>query len=332
VFVDSYTMPSPPNALPSQSDNRKKVFGLFTITLGFFAYPSTLAFLLIVFPSLFCLPSRFFRSRTQWFWKTGADEPHFLRWKCCGICLLLTVLYFAAIVLTLWGVVLHYAQNQLEQSTGLMTTQDWVGNWVTIEKTYGGSNATFYDASGDKVGNLPFEQLSNAWSFQINGPAGPTAINNLLYLNATEDRPITFNASCPGLPGGLYAAVVLGGLTQQPVLSNSSDSSGAEYVGYINITIFSSMPNVLNITLGETSIWTSGGNYQGIGLNYPPLGTWFVDDEIAVQVAWSTESTRACEGLQIVMANDFKGIGWIILGFVWEWWIAWGMGGGCDWN
>src|SRR5271156_319731 len=197
VFVDSYTMPSPPTALPSQSDNRKTVFGLFTITWGLFSYPFTLAFLLIAFPSMFCLPSRLFRSRTQWFWKSGSDELQFLRWKCCGICLLLTILYFASIILTLWGTVLNYSQNKLEESTKQMATQDWVGSWVIIEKTYGGSNATFYDTTGANVGNLPFEQLSDAWSFQINGPLGPTALNNIDYLNATADSPIIFNASCP---------------------------------------------------------------------------------------------------------------------------------------
>jgi hypothetical protein len=47
-------------------------------------------------------------------------------------------------------------------------------------------------------------------------------------------------------------------------------------------------------------------------------------------VQWSTASLGPCQGLQIFLSSDHEGIAWIVLGYVWQWWMAWGSNsGGC---
>ena len=167
----------------------------------------------------------------------------------------------------------------------------------------------------------------------INGSA--QVIEKIIYTNETKTSPIVFSATCRASSSNASHALCLnGGLNRTPVPYHPGvgHRSVAEYDSPINITI-SPLNNSasFNISSNKSFVWTTYSEYQGIGGNYPPLGSWYLDTTEVLEVSWSPNGTRACQGLVINLSKGNELVAWPIVGVIWGWWRQWGENGGCRW-
>ena len=345
-YVNTYANPIPPTASPDQISTNKSIFIIYMIVWALIAYPFTFSFLLIVTPRLFGLPNDISRaSAVPTAVRAGTQQSHkHIRNKCCGLYCGLTALYFAIIAVTIWGV-LYLAETRLQRTMTLFEAEDWAGNYVVMQKTSGGSIATYYSPAGAQLGSVSFGDASNGWTMDVTG--GPKSFEHFVYSNPGLETPITVNASCsvPNATGssnntsnGNTASTpcLTGGFYEDPIPYNpgAGHRPTAEYFNYLNFTI-SPAPNSSdsNNSFSPATVWTSDGYYQGIGLQYPPLGYWFLNTTAVLQIMWSPNASRACDGMRINLSKDHEVIAWPILGIIWEWWMQWGEGQGlCPWT
>jgi hypothetical protein len=324
-FVNIYSNPTPPTASPTTSSEDKEIFFLWIIIVGLIAYPFLFIFLIVKFPQLFGLPKNAQRG-------SSAQSRQAQRTKriCCSVCLGLSFLFVGVSVATPWGIV-HLANSRLQQNFASYSSEDWVGNYVVLENTWNGSIGCLYSPMGIELGSIIFTEIPKGWALAINGSR--EGFDTITYTNATNLTPTTFNATCRK-GNGTSNPCLFGGLVSQPVPNYSLQphSSEPEYDVPINMTISPlNQSTSLNISSVET-VGTSSQYYQGIGLNYPPLGTWFQDSSTLLQVLWSTSSSKACAGLRINLSKENEVLAWPVLGIIWEWWERWGQNGGCPWS
>ena len=344
-YVNSYANPTPPIASPTQVSINKTIFLIYMIVWTLIAYPFTFAFLLIATPRIFGLPPEISRaSAVPTAVRAGTQQSHkHIRNKCCGLYCGLTALYFAIIGVTIWGV-LYLAEVKLQRTMTLFEAEDWAGNYVVVQKTSGGSVASYYSPSGTQLGSVSFGDASNGWTMDVSGV--PNNFQHFFYSNPGEETPITVNATCNinadrasnSTSNGDTASTpcLTGELVEGPIPYNPGTGHRpvAEYFNNINLTIFPP-PNSAdsNNTLSPATVWTNEDYYQGIGLQYPPLGSWYLNSTEILQIMWSLNSSRACDGMRINLSKDQEVIAWPILGIVWEWWMLWGEGQGlCQWT
>jgi len=344
--VNSYANPIPPIASPNQSTTNKTIFLIYMIVWALIAYPFTFAFLLIATPQLFGLPSDISRaSAVPTALRAGTRESHkHIRNKCCGWYCGLTALYFAIIAVTIWGI-LYLADTKLRRTMTLFEAEDWAGNYLVVQKTFSGSVASYHSPNGTQLGAVSFADASNSWTMDVTG--GPEGFQHFVYSDPEDETPLTVNATCqvsktnsqsnstsngsitssPCLTGGLYEGPIPynPGVGHRPV---------AEYFNSINLTIFPPRNSTESSNaFSPATVWTNENYYQGIGLQYPPLGSWYLNTTEILQIIWSSNSSRACDGLRINLSKDHEVIAWPILGIIWEWWRQWGEGQGlCQWT
>ena len=250
---------------------------------------------------------------------------------------MLTVLYFAIVALATWGTV-EITQNKLERNIQLFSAQDWVGNYVVVEKTFNGTTASFFSPSGHQIGSVIFTERSDEeWGMVIEPPS--VGIEQIVYTNQTEEgSPIMFNATCVAQQNHTGNNCITGGVVGLVIPYVSSGSQGTssshqrpEFYGDLNITISAFNPfNTLNISSNTANVSCTNSEYQGIGGQYPPLGSWYYDNNEILQVLWSPGSNRACGGLTINLSNSYEGMSWSVLGIVWGWWKQWVENSGCS--
>jgi hypothetical protein len=289
------------------------------IIWGLIAYPLTFAFFLLTTPQVFGLPNLSESERATWRDRHRGDKT--VRNRCCGLYCGLTILYFAIIAITIWGV-LHLSETKLATTMTDFMDADWAGNYVVIDN----ESATIFSRSGIKLGDLTFTTLNQKWSMGIN--ASDENIEEIIYTNSTEYvSPITYNATChTSNAEKSIDNCVTGGLVGQPVPYNPGQGhhAQAEFEDYFNLSIAAIDPlGTLNISTNTSDVYALASAYQGIGGKYPPLGYWYLNSSIVLQVEWSADSGRACQGLLVNLSKEYEGIGWIILGIIWEWWFQW---------
>jgi hypothetical protein len=298
--------------------------------VGLFAYPFFFGFLILAIPRMFGLPANFATSsevRNHWNSRSTGLQKKAKR-ICCSIYWGLTVLYFAVIVITLWGVN-HLADTRLQQNFVADSMEPWVGNYIVLESMSNGTIGYLYSSTGMKLGDITF--MENPESLVLGITGSPENFDTITYTNGTNDMTTLFTATCRGPSGnGTSNPCLSGAMTSQPMPYNPGPgrSSVAEYNNLINVTINQS--TFLNVS-SNTTVGTSSQYYQGIGLDYPPLGTWFQNSSTLLQVLWSTSSAKACSGLRINLSKENEVLAWPVLGIIWAWWVQWGEGGGCAW-
>ena len=344
-YVNSYANPTPPTASPDQITKNKTIFLIYVVVWTLIAYPFTFAFLLIVTPQLFGLPNDVSRAAavpTALRAGTRQSQKH-IRNKCCGWYCSLTALYFAVIGVTIWGV-LHLADVKLRRSLTLFEAEDWAGNYVIVQKTFSGSVASYYSQSGTKLGDISFADVSNGWTMDVTG--GPENLQHFSYSDFGSGTPITVTATCQisspsNVSNGTFKSnstsslCLTGQFHQDPIPYNPGTGHRpvAEYFNDLNLTISPPNSTESNNTFGATTVWTNQNYYQGIGLLYPPLGSWYLNTTEILEIIWSPNSTRACDGIRINLSKDHEEVAWPILGVIWEWWKKWGEGQGlCQWT
>ena len=331
LFVDDYSNPQPsPHSSPDAIQDDRNLFLIFTAVFGVGAYVSTFAFFLVFAPRLFG------RLRLPCYARDKAAQSRRFRPLCVGLCTLLSLLYFALVAVSIWFT-LYYADVKLNKKLNGAVSQKWIGTALILgppssySANVAASLGVLYDQSGTyQLGQASFTQNQDKWQLQISSTKNePSPIfTTIVYFNETDTIPITFNASGPGAPDS-FGNEVYGGLSE---VSHPTDNM-LEYESPVNLEIVYSTPNILNITGQQTQIWSSSAGYQGVGGSFAPLGTWYVNNDPAIQVIWAGSGVnRVCDELRIEMAAKYEGVAWILVGFVWEWWVAWGLQGYCDWN
>jgi hypothetical protein len=328
-YLSKFSDPTPPTALPSATDTSKATFIIWIIVWGLIAYPFLFVFLLLVIPQLFTLPkvdSEPDAGTPNWR-KRHAKTSR----RCCGIYCGLTILYFGIVALVLWGT-LFLAETRLHDTYDLFLAETWAGNYVVIEKTFDSSTASLFSRSGEKLGDVVFAEIPDGWSMNINGSA--EAIERIIYTNTTNVAPVFFNATCRTPSTNSSGAPCLAGSLDPPIPYNpgAGHRPVAEYDSILNITL-SPLNNTasFNISSDSASLWTTYSEYQGIGGKYPPLGNWYLDTTEILEVFWSPNGTRSCQGLVMNLSKDKELFAWPIVGLIWEWWGQWGENGGCSW-
>jgi hypothetical protein len=345
-YVNSLADPGPPTASPTQISTNKTIFLIYMIVWALIAYPFTFSFLLIATPQLFGLPSDITRASavpTALRAGTRQSQKH-IRNKCCGWYCGLTALYFGVIAVTIWGV-LYLANVKLQRTMTLFQAEDWAGNYVVVQKTSSGSVASYYSRNGTQLGAISFADASSGWTMDVTG--GPESIQNFVYSDSKDGTPLTVNATCQisntstGSNSTSNSSIIsvpclTGGFYEDPIPYNPGTNHRpvAEYFNNINLTIFPprNSPDSSD-PFSPATVWTNGLYYQGIGLRYPPLGSWYLNTTEILQIIWSSNSTRACDGMRINLSKDHEVIAWPILGIIWDWWMLWGEGQGlCQWT
>jgi hypothetical protein len=329
-YVNVYANPTPPTSLPDSSDGVKMMFMIWVIAWGIIAYPFLFMFLLLVFPKIFGLPKiKDKAANAQSMWRER--QSHKARNKCCGMYCGLTVVYFAVVALVLWGT-LFLANAKLTQTFVLFSAEDWAGNYVIVEKSFNGSTTLLFSHQGTLLGDVLFNEVSAGWTMDINSTA--ENVQKFTFTNSTKDTPV-FNATCRAPSTNISYSCFSGGLENEPALHTTEpgDHPAEEYDNSLNVTMSAiSNSTFLNISSNVWNVWTSFEEYQGIGLKYPPLGTWYVNTTPILEVIWSVTSGRACDGLLINLSKDHEILAWPIVGMIWEWWKQWGEAGGCSWS
>ena len=328
-YLNNFADPTPPTALPTTPSTSKATFMSWVIAWGLIAYPFLFVFLLLVTPQLFGLPKLVGTTQaTAESWRKRHPKRSRL---CCGLYCGLTFLYFAIVAVALWGTT-ALADAKLNRSYELFLGEFWAGNYVVMEKTFDSLTTSLFSKSGVKLGDIVFTEMSNGWSMDINSSA--ELIERIIYTNATYTAPILFNATCrTAITNGSGAPCLDGSLDPPFPYSPGLDHRPVpEYDAPINITI-SPLNNSASFNIpSDTSIlWTIYSEYQGIGGKYPPLGSWYSNTTEVLDVSWSTNGTRACQGLLINLSKDNELLAWPIVGLIWEWWGQWGENGGCSW-
>ena len=327
--MNNFSDPTPPTALPAAADTTKTIFIIWVIVWGLIAYPFLFAFLLLVTPQLFTLPKITDEPETGTpSWQKRREKTSR---RCCGIYCGLTVLYFGIVAVVLWGT-LFLADAKLNQTYELFSAETWAGNYVVVEKTFDSSTTSLFSKSGVKLGDVVFTEFLNGWTMDINGTTD--VVERIVYSNATNTSPILFNATCRAAStNGSRVPCLAGSLDPPfPYYPGQGHRPVAEYDSPINITI-SPLNNSasFNISSGDSILWTEYPEYQGIGGKYPPLGSWYLDISEVLEVVWSPNGTRACQGLVMNLSKDNELLAWPIVGLIWEWWGQWGQNGGCSW-
>lgn len=320
-FVNAYSNPTPPGASSETSTQDKEEFFLWVVIMGLIAYPLLFMFLLFKCPRIFGLPpgaqSRLpIGSRAM---RNG------VRRTCISVCCGLSMLYFAAMIVTIWGVI-HLANARLMQNFVSQSTAAWVGNYVTLEKTGNGSIGYLCSPTGARVGNISHMGNSGGWTLGING--SQEGFDTIFYVNATNFTPITFNATCRAPNGnGTSSPCLNGGLVfKLDPITNELE----EYEAPLNMTIVVLNNSPFLNASSNATVGTTNQYYQGIGQNYAPLGLWFQGSSPLLQVLWFTNSTQACAGLRINFPKENEVLAWPVLGLIWEWWIQWEQNGNCS--
>lgn len=336
--MNDYANPTPGTASPTSLSEDKAEFIIWVILWGLIAYPFLFTFLLLITPRIFGLPKATDKpANAQPTWRTRQSKK--IRNRCCGLYCGLTVLYFGIVAVGLWGT-LFLANTKLQQTFVLFSGEDWAGNYVVVEKALNGSTVSLFSRSGQQLGDVSFTDLPAGWSMEIDGSA--ESIQKIVYINTTishaievSNMPILFNATCRAPSSNISNPCFFGGLDHIPVPYSPGlgDHPVAEFDSPINLTISALNDTAfLNITSTVTGVWTNDNAYQGIGLKYPPLGSWYLNTTPILEVMWSTSGTSACQGLLINLSKDHEILAWPILGMIWEWWEQWGENGGCTWS
>jgi hypothetical protein len=242
-------------------------------------------------------------------------------------------LLYLVVMIAVLVVPIELAQN----SSSIYLAQDvWAGSYVVLDSTVSnGTTGLQYSRGGEKMGEATFTYFQDGWSVQPGN--GSQLLENIIYTyplpNQTYPRGTKFSATCKG---NTSRNCIIGGLASQLGFPTSIESSPnatptPEFQNYISLIITSLVPfSLLNISSNTTTAWTSNQAYQGTGQVYAPLGYWSMGSNPILDVAWSTSSFGACQGLQVFLSSDKEGIAWIVLGLVWQWWMMWGENdGGC---
>ena len=300
---------------------------IYILVWAFIAYPFLFAFLLIATPQIFSLPK---------LGDVGAQQTWRERHKhgnrtCCGLYCGLTALYFGIIAVVIW-VVFHVANSKWQQSFQIFETEDWAGNYVVVEKTSTGSTGSLFTMSGQLIGQVVFTELATQWSMGLSPPQ-PQSIHNVLYNVTNFGNEIGFVANCTALNGSSTACLT-GGLESIPEATlYQGHRQVAEYAGNL---IFNVTPedgfHYPGLPTNGTELITWGMQYQGIGIKYPPLGSWSLNNNTALDVMWSMNSSTACAGLRVNLPKEEQLLSWPVVGLIWQWWIEWGENGGCSWE
>jgi len=342
--VNSYADPIPPVASPDQISINKATFLIYVIIWALIAYPFTFAFLLIATPQLFGIPGDIPRASTVPTALSAVgmrQSSKHIRNKCCGWYCGLTALYFAIIGVTIWGI-LYLADVKLRRTMTLFEAEDWAGNYLVVQKTFSGSVASYYSSNGTQLGAVSFADASNGWTMDVIG--GPESIQHFFYSDPGDATPLTVNATCrisKGSNSTSNASVttipcLTGGFYEDPIPYNAGPGhhAVAEYFENINLTTFPPHNSTgSSNAFSPATVWTNEHYYQGIGLEYPPLGSWYLNNTEILQIIWSSNSTRACDGMRINLSKDHEVSAWPILGIIWKWWTQWGEGQGlCQWT
>lgn len=299
-----------------------------TLIWAFIAYPFVFAFLVLVIPQIFGLPKTTDNAaRLAW-----RDRHKHANRTCCTLYCGLTVLYFAIIGVTIWAV-FDVAGSKWQQSFQTFQAEEWAGKYVIVAKTWNGSTGTLFLKNGQEIGQLEFTELATQWSMALSPPI-PASIDNVVFTNVTNlEGSIGFNATCFSLNRTIVPCMA-GGLEQFPPLPYYDGSRQvAEYAGNLvfNITPTNGF-QYQDLPPNGTEITTWGMQYQGIGVSYPPLGTWSVNNNTLLDVMWSMNSSTACAGLRVNLSSEEEMLTWPVLGLIWQWWVQWGEGGGCSWS
>lgn len=253
----------------------------------------------------------------------------------CGICCGLTILYIVIMVVAI-VVPIQLANNPNSIVSMTLAKDPWAGSYIILDSTIGnGTTGLTYSRNGESTGNTTLTYFQGGWSVQTSNGSQPLA--NIIYNNAVPNQiwpqGTMFSATCKGTD---THNCTIGGLISNPVsvLNGSTNSNTPEFnQNFIVLQITTLVPfSVLNVTSNTTNALASNQAYQGIGQVYAPLGVWTLGDKFdtILEVAWSTSSFGACQGLEVFLSNDNEGIAWLVFGLVWQWWMMWGENqGGC---
>jgi hypothetical protein len=242
-------------------------------------------------------------------------------------------LYFVIMIVAI-VVPIQLANNTNTVVSTILAQDAWAGSYVILNSNVAnGTTGLTYTRNGESTGNATFEYFQGGWSVRPSNGSQPLA--NIIYTNAvpnqTYPRGTLFSATCKGNYTG---NCTIGGLPADPIsVLNGSNTNihTPEFNNYLTLGVTSLVPlPVLNMSGKSTVAWTTNQAYQGIGGVYAPLGVWTLGNFPIIQVAWSTSSFGACQGLEVFLSKDNEGIAWLVFGLIWQWWFMWGENyGGC---
>jgi hypothetical protein len=231
--------------------------------------------------------------------------------------------------LAVWGT-LRIASSKLQAGLDAFENQSWAGDMVLLQASFNGSNGSILSRDGNPIGNLSFASTAMEWTIDFQSSLEPfqsIVYQNLSFNSFGVTKLLSFNATC-FTPNNTLIPCLSGLLQIEPPYNPN-----VQQINYntFNLTM-TSLTNQLNFPSNALA-WTSGPNFQGIyPNNLPPLGSWYVDNNVVLQMIWSPNGDRACEGLIVNLSQTYAVIAWPILGVIWGYWIEWGISGGCNWT
>ena len=331
-YVQSVAYPMPPTATYGTSfSSGESIFLVFIVLAAITIYPLLIICLQILNPS-FILPGWVPLCCPCCGWLEPKRPPRKTSSKrgtavfCWSTTLIYLALFLVAIVLPL-----ELASSRQKNLNAAFGQQDtWAAGYLEFDQSIAnGSISSFFSMNGKEFGTgLELEQTLKGWTMQtnltqlnaVNYQVGPSFNSTMYQVDATCGT--ADSESCLHgymLPSSLYAG--------------EEDYTTPDFLGNLSIMVSTSSPStVLNLTTNTTTLWTSYQFYQGIGLEYPPLGYWYLADTPIVQVLWSSQTQSPCDGLQIYLSGQYLNEALVIVGFVWQSWNVWGEYNGCEWN
>jgi hypothetical protein len=227
------------------------------------------------------------------------------------------VLYFGILVAAIVGTN-NLANTRQRNAYDVYSPQDWSGSYIVLSPF---SNLV-YSSAGVNQGEFDATSKYSGWTVKYNIRGSIIA-----FIDYSGSSPTKFNASCfPTLSYQNYSICSLGGFVEQPIPNteghSNSDPRKPEFTGYLNLTI-TTLHHFPITYSSKSNVWTSPQAYQGIGGVYLPLGEWYLNNSILLQVMWMTGEGGPCGGLQINLSEEYESTAWILAGIIWQWWYQW---------